>query len=180
MNTEIAVSVDIETDGPIIGIHSLRSIGAVAYTHDMFEISRFEVNLEAHGIADTDTMEFWEKWPEAWEHLLKDAVAPHDAMAAFLEWLVAFNHPLRFVAWPCWFDYSWIRQYLLDSTGNDPFERRYVELGQAYLFSGIKPLQVKNETPHQALADAVQQGEQYQFLMMELDRRGKRPWMRGD
>ena len=44
--TEIYVSTDVETDGPIPGPHSMLSLGSAAYTADKTLVSTFSANLE--------------------------------------------------------------------------------------------------------------------------------------
>ena len=44
--TEIFVSTDVETDGPIPGPYSMLSIGAAAYTADKTLVSTFSASLE--------------------------------------------------------------------------------------------------------------------------------------
>ena len=44
--SEIYISTDVETDGPIPGPHSMLSIGSAAYTADKRLLSAFSANLE--------------------------------------------------------------------------------------------------------------------------------------
>ena len=44
--TELYISTDVETDGPIPGPHSMLSIGSAAYTADKKILSTFSANLE--------------------------------------------------------------------------------------------------------------------------------------
>ncbi len=44
--SEIYVSTDVETDGPIPGPHSMLSFGSAAYTADKKLVSTFSANLE--------------------------------------------------------------------------------------------------------------------------------------
>ncbi|HKX30422.1 MAG TPA: exonuclease, partial [Blastocatellia bacterium] len=43
---EIYVSTDVETDGPIPGIHSMLSFGSAAYRADKTLVETFTANLE--------------------------------------------------------------------------------------------------------------------------------------
>jgi hypothetical protein len=45
--TEIYISTDVETDGPIPGPHSMLSFASAAYTEDKQLVSTFSANLEA-------------------------------------------------------------------------------------------------------------------------------------
>ena len=60
--SEIYVSTDVETDGPIPGVNSMLSLGSAAYMHDKTLISTFSANLETlpDAIADPKTMAWWQ------------------------------------------------------------------------------------------------------------------------
>ena len=66
--SEIYVSTDVETDGPIPGPHSMLSFASAAYRADKTLVATFDANLytlpEAEG--DPRTMAWWQKQPEAW------------------------------------------------------------------------------------------------------------------
>jgi hypothetical protein len=55
--SEIYVSTDVETDGPIPGPHSMLSVGSAAYTADKRLVATFEANLhtlpDARGAPET-------------------------------------------------------------------------------------------------------------------------------
>ena len=46
MTNEIYVDTDVETDGPILGSHSMLSLGSAAYLPDKTLVSTFSANLE--------------------------------------------------------------------------------------------------------------------------------------
>jgi hypothetical protein len=58
---EIYVSTEVETDGPIPGVHSMLSFGSAAYLADKTLVSTFTANLEMVSGAEADprTMEWW-------------------------------------------------------------------------------------------------------------------------
>ena len=80
--TEIYVSTDVETDGPIPGPHSMLSIASAVYTADKLLVSTFSANLEtlpgAQG--EAETMAWWETQPEAWQACRQDLQSPETAM----------------------------------------------------------------------------------------------------
>ena len=66
--SEIYISTDVETDGPIPGPHSMLSIGSAAYTADKVLVATFSANLETlpGAQAHPKTAEWWATQPEAW------------------------------------------------------------------------------------------------------------------
>ena len=66
--TEIFVSTDVETDGPIPGTYSMLSLGSAAYLADKTLVSTFYANLETlPGAAEhPETMKWWKTQPRAW------------------------------------------------------------------------------------------------------------------
>lgn len=67
MMKEVYVYMDVETDGPIPGPHSILSIGSAAYLLDKTLVSTFSANLELLPGASRDprTMQWWRTQPEA-------------------------------------------------------------------------------------------------------------------
>ena len=61
------ISVDIEADGPVPGLHSMLSLGAAAYNAWGQCVGKFSANLETLPDATTDerTMAWWATQPEA-------------------------------------------------------------------------------------------------------------------
>jgi|SRR6478609_1088024 len=126
--SEIYISVDIETDGPIPGPHSMLSLGAVAFLPSGKEIDAFSVNLELlEGSAGhPDTMKWWGSQPTAvWEACRKDPQAPEHALNLFREWVskvsVGQNSSPVCVAYPAGFDYLFLYWYLIRFGGYSPF-----------------------------------------------------------
>ena len=67
--TEIYISTDVETDGPIPGPHSMLSFGSAAYIANKNVLSTFSANLETlpGASAHPKTAEWWATQPAAWE-----------------------------------------------------------------------------------------------------------------
>ena len=61
------ISVDVETDGPVAGLHSMLSLGAAAYNAWGQRVGTFSANLKTLPDATTDdrTMAWWKGQPEA-------------------------------------------------------------------------------------------------------------------
>ena len=72
--TEIYVSTDVETDGPIPGPHSMLSFGSAAYTADKRLVATFAANLDTLSDATPDprTAAWWATQPEAWAACRRD------------------------------------------------------------------------------------------------------------
>src|SRR4051812_22057087 len=87
--SEIYVSTDVETDGPIPGVNSMLSFGSAAYTADKKLVSTFSANLKTLPGASGDprTMEWWKSQPDAWELARRDVQDPADAMHAYIAWI---------------------------------------------------------------------------------------------
>jgi hypothetical protein len=180
-------STDIETDGPLVGVHSMLSLGSVAFDHEGREIGSFSMNLEALSEAtqDPDTMKWWSDRPKAWEDARRDSRNVAEVMGAFELWVKGIANPRNsnpiFLAYPVGFDYAWVRWYLLRFAGNDPFQLDCVDI-QSYAFAlmgkhfedvGIKKLPEKytkespHRLPHVAVQDARIQGRIFMNIYME-------------
>ena len=166
-------SVDIETDGPLVGIHSMLSLGSVALDDEGKEISTFYMNLkELEGaVQDAETMTWWADKPKAWTAARKDPKDPKEVMKAFVVWVKGIAEPRNskpiFLAYPTVFDYAYVRWYLIKFTGSDVFNLNSIDIrsyamrasGKDYsnskvdFFEGHK----KKELSHVALADARDQ-----------------------
>ncbi len=192
--SEIYISVDVETDGPIPGDYSMLSIGAVAYTSEETKIGSFKINLLPLEGAKRypKTMEFWEKNPEAWESLQVNRLKPDIAMVEFARWIVdtissyergnSLPHSLRpvFVGYPVTFDFQFIHWYFIHFLDYDPFGFQGLDL-KTYAMAAMKTefkKTVKPEMPtdwfmeskphtHDALEDAEEQG--YLFFRIRED-----------
>ena len=66
--SEVYVSADVETDGPIPGPHSMLSFASAAYQADKTLLGTFSATLETlQGDAGYPaTMDWWRQQPEAW------------------------------------------------------------------------------------------------------------------
>lgn len=121
-DNQIYVAVDIEADGPVPGLFSMLSIGAVATTKDS-EISRFYrkiLPLKGAG-QNPNTMKWWKTQPEAWAEVTADAENPEKVMVDFSGWLEKLGKTPIFVAHPIAFDYTFVSYYLYKFTDKNPF-----------------------------------------------------------
>ena len=83
--SEIYISTDVETDGPIPGPHSMLSLGSAAYTADKRLLSTFSANLETlpGASAHPQTAAWWATQPEAWGACRSDLQAPQEVMTRY-------------------------------------------------------------------------------------------------
>ena len=183
---ECYVSIDIEADGPIPGVHSMLSLGAAAFTSDGVLGETFSANLEqlpeAH--EDVRTMRWWASQATAWEACRTDPEPPRAAMHRFHAWLerqhAAVGLPVM-VAFPAAYDAMWVQWYLRRFVDDDPFRRRAIDvktlamvaIGRGYR-STTKSTMPKHWRPptkhtHVAVEDAVEQGELFVNIMRELN-----------
>lgn len=118
---QIYIVVDIEADGPAVGLHSMLSLAAVASspTHEM---GRFYKKLQPlpGATPDSDTAEWWSRYPEAWEEVCTDQEPPQKVMQDFCNWVISFEKQPILVANPVSLDYTFISWYLFRYAHN-PF-----------------------------------------------------------
>jgi hypothetical protein len=169
---EVYVSTDVETDGPIPGIHSMLSFASAAYLADKTLLGTFSANMETlpGATADPTTLAWWEGRSEAWEATRKDLQKPEVVMKQYVKWLKALPGRPAFVGYPAAFDFMFVYWYLMRFAGESPFGFSAVDI-KTYAMSMLKrPYRatIKRTMPrhwfdklkhkHCALDDALEQG----------------------
>jgi DNA polymerase III alpha subunit (gram-positive type) len=170
MVNDLYVATDIESNGPSPGHHSMLSFASAAFLPDKTIVSTFARNLELlHGAKEhPETMAWWRTQQDAWRACRADPVQPKRAMLDYVDWLKALPGQPIFVAHPVAFDYPFMSWYLWEFAGEDPFERRSLDLSSyaAGLLSRPVTQCKKEQMPkhwfdkdfvhnHQALDDAL-------------------------
>ena len=170
--SEIYISTDVETDGPIPGPHSMLSIGSAAYTADKRLLATFSANLETlpGATAHPETAAWWLTQPEAWAACRSDLEAPEAAMKRYVEWLDALPGKPVFVAYPAGFDFLFVYWYLMRFAGRSPFSHSALDM-KSFAMAVLKkdyrastkanmPRHWFDDLPHShvALDDAIEQG----------------------
>ena len=123
MQQDIWVCVDIESDGPVAGMHNMLAFAAVAFRADGSIIAEFSRNLlPTPGMSGhPDTLAWWQTQPEAWAALQQDQVEPQAAMADFADWIKALPGRAVLVSHPATFDFAYMHWYSFKYLGNVPF-----------------------------------------------------------
>lgn len=183
--SEIYLSTDVETDGPLPGPHSMLSLGCAAYRADKSLAGTFSVNLETlPGAAPhPDTLAWWETQPEAWKRCRENPVPPARGMHAFVEWIEDLAGSPVFVGYPVCFDFVFVYWYLMHFVGRSPFGFASIDirsyamgmLARDYGRTSIGQLPERWLDPlphtHVALDDALEQGALFCNMLKENTRR---------
>jgi hypothetical protein len=182
--SEIYVSTDVETDGPIPGPHSLLSIGSAAYTADKRLLATFSANLETlpGAAAHPETAAWWATQPEAWAACRSNLEPPETAMKRYADWVEALPGKPVFVAYPAGFDFLFVYWYLIRFAGRSPYSFSALDM-KSFAMAQLRmdyrastkaqmPRHWFDELPHShiALDDAIGQGAL--FCNMLADNRG--------
>jgi hypothetical protein len=174
--SEVYVSTDIETDGPIPGDFSMLSLASAAFDEDGHLLDVWSANILALPEArqDPDTMQFWATEPEAWASLQDNKQTALRAMRAYRKWVESLPGKPVFVAYPAGFDFTFVYWYLIHFTGKSPFS--FSALDMKSYASAKLGIPYRNATKrawpkewhsawgrhtHIALDDAIEQGEQF-------------------
>lgn len=144
LKPQLYVSVDIESDGPIPGPHSMLSFGASAFLITpkeagigippgklvsvgtlgaLSELGTFSRNLDLlpDAVPEPSTTEFWAKNQDAYNATRLDTKPPEEAMREFATWLNQWGYKPTFVGYPVTFDFMFVHWYMIRFTGSDPF-----------------------------------------------------------
>ncbi len=169
---DIYVSTDIEADGEIPGKNSMLSIGSAAYLEDKTLLSTFSINLQTlpEAIPNTETMRWWQGFPEAWKACRENMELPEVAIKKYGEWLDNLPGRIIFVAYPVAYDFRFIDYYLQRFFGRNPFKYRTIDI-RSYAMGMLNthyseanreklPIEWKDNLPHThvALDDALEHG----------------------
>jgi hypothetical protein len=179
--SEIYVSTDVETDGPIPGPHSMLSFASAAFRPDKTLVATFTANLaELPGAAGhPDTLRWWQTQPAAWAACRENPRDPAAVMPEYVTWLKALPGKPVFVAYPAAFDFLFVYWYLIRFAGESPFSHSALDiktyamalLGTAYRDSTKRnmPRRWFDDVPHThvALDDAIEQGRLFCNMLRE-------------
>lgn len=187
-------SVDVETNGPVPGPHSMLSIGVVALDPATLKtVDRFYETLHPlpGSTGDPDTMAWWSKWPLLYAAATRDAKPPGPTMERLGEWVTkttthrekVLGHRLKpvFVAYPATFDFAFYAYYAHLFTKESVFGFSALDMGSLAMGmrGGEYNQQSRTKWPehwvapanrvgiHHALKDAEQQAEIFREMMRD-------------
>ena len=133
------IVIDVEFDGPLLGINSMISLGAVAINKNGDELGEFEINLKPLEKSHPDpvTMDwFYSEAPEALEYCQQNSFSPSEAMNKFGDWLLNLPKPRIMAAHPAPLDFSWVNWYILKFLRNRldkyPFHEPFFQVKPAF------------------------------------------------
>jgi hypothetical protein len=186
MTSEIYISADIETDGPVPGRFSMLSFGLAAVaTYDGVGVRRLDARAHAA---------YWELKPitktfdpEALavngldrNRLLRTGQTPQEAMESAAKWVdaVAGDRSPVLVAYPVAFDWLFLHWYFETYLGRSPFGHgRCLDIRSLYVgatgstFTESSKRHMPNHLiprvahTHHALDDAIEQGQLFVNLL---------------
>ncbi len=182
--SEIYVSTDVETDGPIPGEYSMLSFGSAAFLPDKNIVSTFTANLSTLDGAkqDPDTVDWWKSQPLAWSKAREDLNSPDEAMKNYCQWLKDLPGKPVFVGYPASFDFMFISWYLNKFAKENPFSYlaldiktfAWVKLNRPFLEVTKSNMPEhwfdKCEKSHVALDDAIEQGLLFCNILKEKNK----------
>lgn len=177
MQNELYFSVDIETAGPIPGEYSMLSLGACVVGDPA---RNFYVELAP--LNDNFTAEAMETCALSLAELRARGVEPRAAMEKFAVWVAEVRDgrvPI-FVGFNAPFDWSFVNYYFIRFCGPDtnPFGHTAIDIksyymgafGTSWAETSMRRLPPEIHAPdkalaHNALEDAIEQGEIFQKLL---------------
>ncbi|MGI8423716.1 MAG: 3'-5' exonuclease [Chloroflexota bacterium] len=177
MREETFISVDIEADGPVPGMHSMLSLGACVAGEP--ERSFY---VELRPISDDFVPEALAVSGLDRRRLFDEGTPPADAMASFRIWVasVAGNARPVFVSFSSW-DWVFVYYYLIRFGGASPFGHASLDIKSFYLgrcggswvgtgkrsIAKTQPELLRGLGPHthHALDDAREQGELFRRIL---------------
>ena len=182
MKQEIYISIDIESDGPIPGPHSMLSLGAVAFDALGVELGSWYSNFhELEGAqGHVDTMRFWKEHDPFYQMTRQACVSPQEGMKSFSEWVMSLPGKPVAVAAPAGFDFTWVYWYLIRFTGASPFSFSCIDVKTMVMTMLKLPYRESTKRAwrkswqsglphtHHALDDAREQGVSFCLMLKEL------------
>ncbi|MDP3997055.1 MAG: 3'-5' exoribonuclease [bacterium] len=122
-DSQIFIVVDIEADGPAVGLNSMLSLAAVATTTDK-EVSHFyrKITPLPGASADPGTTLWWKEHPDAWKEATSDSEEPERVMVDFFRWVIELGREPIFVSNPTSLDYTFVSWYLFRFAQGNPFK----------------------------------------------------------
>lgn len=179
INSEIYVSVDVETSGPIPGQFSLLSIGAC-----LVNAPQNSIYLELRPTTENHDLEALAVSKLDLDRLTLEGLPPSEAMQKLADWLTTALQPGQkaiFVGLNAPFDWSFINYYFHKYLGTNPFGFTAIDM-KAYFMGRFRCnwgetkssrmsaiLQPTTSPNHNALDDARFQAELFALMLTKSD-----------
>ena len=142
---QLWIMVDVETSGPVYGVHSLTELGAAVGSAAAGVVDRFEAVIRPIGDAVVTSR-------DSFERARAEGFDPQDAMQRFADWSAPHRQRrARFVARPAAFDWPWIVYYAWRYLGDNPFGFKAACASSWFEARGRR---FEVELPHVAVEDA--------------------------
>jgi DNA polymerase III epsilon subunit-like protein len=180
--TELYISVDVETAGSNPGQYSMLSIGACT----VFEpYSTFYVEIKP--VIDDYQPEAMQVTGLVWAKLKTLGKDPGEAMQAFADWVAEVTPPDSrpvFVAFNAPFDWMFVNHYFHTYLGSNPFGHSALDMkaffmgltGSEWSATGMQAVTRRylgeRQLTHHALRDALDQAELFRLMLAEAHTRG--------
>jgi DNA polymerase III epsilon subunit-like protein len=172
-NSEVFISVDVESSGPIPGDFSMLSLGACVVGSN-----RNGFYVEFKPLNDNAIPEALKVSGFKLENLAKSGEDPSDGMKKMTTWMkkVCGNAKPVFVGFNAGFDWSFVNWYFIHFVGENPFGFAALDIKSYYMgligcnwedtkSSRIPPkFQSTKPGDHNALNDARAQAEMFQLM----------------
>jgi len=179
-NSEVFISIDVETAGPIPGEYSLLSIGACLVTNSAVtfacELKPINNNADPAALAVSGL---------SLEHLRQTGLEPATAMTRFRDWICGAagegQNPV-FVGFNAPFDWSFVNYYFHRFAGGNPFGFTALDIKALYMgmtgctWSDTRSSRIAEHVrptlhgDHDALHDAQYQAELFRLIRAEQRR----------
>jgi DNA polymerase III alpha subunit (gram-positive type) len=183
MTKEIYFSIDMESDGPCPGLNSMLSLAAVAVRENGEVLGTWTANLATlpEASSSASAMQFWSRFPKAYEATRQLVQEPADAMIDFVNWVDSWQGVPVAVAFPAGFDFTWVYYYTHRFVGRCPFSHSAVDmktLAWCYMGGNYRHATKRNwprrwfnhQLPHThvALDDAQEQAQTFLNMLKDI------------
>lgn len=122
-DSQIFIVVDIEADGPAVGLNSMLSLAAVA-TNTKEEVAHFYRKLATlpDAVPNPTVTSWWKENPEAYKEATTNPEPIDSVMTEFYNWVTGFGREAIFVSNPTSLDYTFVSWYLFRFAPGNPFK----------------------------------------------------------
>jgi hypothetical protein len=190
---EIAfLSIDGETDGPVAGLFSLRSVGMALFSTEGNVLWSYEANIKPLPDANVD-QKTWSWWTEpdqkeAFDHMQRNQRDPREVFQELADKFRQLKqiYKIFVICWPACFDWAFIQFYMYKFVGENPLGRA-AKCATSYAWAMAKTSNPnvsintlldawddkRFQHTHKALDDALEQGARFINMLKENTRNGK-------